>query len=107
MRYPTSNPKGNGQAAPRHSSSLQTPRTRERLRQGVSPRIWRYDKQPPVPLPRPLDVEGDLHQPGSADLAALIPGLTRIGRTVAFSAKAMTAAYGLLQLLALLTHLEP
>jgi D-amino peptidase len=41
------------------------------------------------------------------DLAALIPGVTRSGHTVAFDAEAMTAAYGLLQVIVALTQNGP
>ncbi|MEQ4725021.1 M55 family metallopeptidase [Nonomuraea sp. B19D2] len=76
----------------------------DRLRQGASQAVSRRDEHRPVAASRPLDIEVDLHQPRTADLAALIPGIARTGRTVTFAAEDMTAAYGLLQLLA---HIGP
>ncbi|MEV4575511.1 hypothetical protein AB0K16_19905 [Nonomuraea jabiensis] len=66
-----------------------------------------HDEHRPVADSGPLDIEVDLHQPRTADLAALIPGIARTGRAVTFTAENMTAAYGLLQLLALLTYVGP
>jgi D-amino peptidase len=61
---------------------------------------------PPASVPQPLRIEVDLHQPRTADLAALIPGVTRNGRTVVFDAETMTAAYGMLQLIVALTQVR-
>ncbi|GAA0825092.1 M55 family metallopeptidase [Streptosporangium amethystogenes subsp. fukuiense] len=42
------------------------------------------------------------------EFSVLVPrGVTRTGRTVAFNAENMAAAYSMLQLLAVLTHLSP
>ncbi|MFC5835329.1 hypothetical protein [Nonomuraea insulae] len=41
-----------------------------------------------------LRIEAGLHQPRAANLAALMPGVTRSGRTVVLDAETMTAAYG-------------
>lgn len=69
--------------------------------------IRRWDQHRPVTVPSPLGTGVDLHQAHAADLAALIPGITRTGHTVAFTAENMTAAYRLLQLFAPLTHIGP
>ncbi|WP_043637223.1 M55 family metallopeptidase [Nonomuraea candida] len=79
----------------------------DRLRQAAGQAIRRHDEHRPVAASGPLEVEVDLYQPRTADLAALIPGIARTGRAVRFTAENMTAAYGLLQLLALLTSMGP
>ncbi|WP_433539653.1 hypothetical protein ACQP10_22435 [Streptosporangium sandarakinum] len=55
----------------------------------------------------PVDIGVDPHQPRSEDLAALIPGATRGGRAVVLNAETLTAAYGLLRLIAVLTRVGP
>ncbi|WP_433259806.1 M55 family metallopeptidase (plasmid) [Streptosporangium sp. CA-135522] len=79
----------------------------ELLRRGASQAMRSHATSPPVSVPQPLRIEIDLHQPRAADLAALMPGVTRSGRTVAFDAETMTAAYGMLQLIVALTQNEP
>lgn len=61
----------------------------------------------PASVPHPLRIEVDLHQPRAADLAALLPSVTRRGRTVAFDAETMTAAYGMLHVIVALTQNGP
>ncbi|MEU7004991.1 M55 family metallopeptidase [Nonomuraea sp. NPDC046570] len=76
-----------------HAADILHPEeARDRLRQGANQAIRLHATNPPASVPQPLQVEVDLHQPRSADLAALIPGVTRSGRTVAFTAETMTAA---------------
>ncbi|MEU9888802.1 M55 family metallopeptidase [Sphaerisporangium sp. NPDC051011] len=58
-------------------------------------------------MPQPLRIKVDLHQPRAADLAALIPGVTRRGRTVAFDAETMTAAYGMFHVIVALAQTGP
>ncbi|WP_327591405.1 M55 family metallopeptidase (plasmid) [Nonomuraea sp. NBC_00507] len=96
--------RGLGQHA---ADSLHPQEANDRLRQSAGQAIRRHGEHRPVAVPRQLGIEVDLHQPRSADLAALIPGIARTGRTVTFTAEDMTAAYGMLQLLALLTHIGP
>ncbi|MEV1005138.1 M55 family metallopeptidase [Nonomuraea sp. NPDC050202] len=79
----------------------------ERLRHGASQAARQPAGHPPLAVPSPLRVEVDLAQPRSADLAGLIPGATVGGRTVAFDAETMTAAYGILQLIVALTQTGP
>lgn len=79
----------------------------DRLRQGAGQALRLAGEQSPIAVPHPLHIEVDLHQPRSADLAALMPGVTNTGRTAAFTAETMQAAYGILQLIALLTQLRP
>jgi D-amino peptidase len=73
----------------------------DRLRHGASQAARQHAGHPPVPVPSPLRVEVDLYQPRQVDLAGLIPGATVSGRTVAFDAETMTAAYGILLIVAL------
>ncbi|MFI6457162.1 M55 family metallopeptidase [Streptosporangium amethystogenes] len=96
--------RGLGQHA---ADTLHPQEAQDRLRQGAGQAIRLRADHRPMSVPRLLDIEVDLHQPRSADLAALIPGVTRTGRTVAFNAENMAAAYSMLQLLAVLTHLSP
>ncbi|MEV0594665.1 M55 family metallopeptidase [Nonomuraea cavernae] len=97
--------RGLGQLA---ADTLHPEEARDRLRQGAGQAIRLHAGNPPLSVPDPLHVEVDLHQPRSADLAALIPGVVRKnGRTVAFDTETMAAAYGLLQLIVLLTQIGP
>lgn len=89
------------------AEALHPQEAQERLRQGASQAVRQHDDQPPISVPRSLDIEVDLYQPRSADIAALGPSLARTGRTVAFHAENMAFAYGVLQLLALLTYISP
>ncbi|MFI6743855.1 M55 family metallopeptidase [Nonomuraea sp. NPDC050451] len=50
------------------------------MRQGASHAVSRRDEHRPVAASRPLDIEVTLHQPRTADLGALIPGIARTGR---------------------------
>ncbi|MEO3853793.1 M55 family metallopeptidase [Acrocarpospora sp. B8E8] len=61
----------------------------------------------PASVPQPLRIEVDLHQPRAADLAAFLPGVTRSGRTVAFDAETIPAAYGMLQVIVALAQNGP
>ncbi len=76
----------------------------ERLRTAAGQAIELHDNVATIPVSGPLRVEVDLHQPRSADLAALIPGITRTGRTVTFDADTMPAVYRTLQLIVLLAQ---
>ncbi|MEV1245528.1 hypothetical protein ACIBO2_51980 [Nonomuraea sp. NPDC050022] len=71
------------------------------------PRPGQWPSSPPISVPRSLDIEVDLHQVRSADIAALIPGLARTGRTVALHDENMAFACGVLQLLTLMTYISP
>ncbi|MEU8381211.1 M55 family metallopeptidase [Streptosporangium sp. NPDC048865] len=89
------------------ADTLHPQEAQDRLRQGAAEAMRLHADNPPVLVSSPLHVEVDLHQPRSADLAALIPGATRRGRTVVFDAETMTAAYSMLQLIVLLTQIGP
>ncbi|WP_189243946.1 M55 family metallopeptidase [Planobispora rosea] len=77
------------------------------LRRGAGQAMRVHATTAPVWLPHPLRIEVDLHQPRAADLAALLPSVTRSGRTIAFDAETMTAAYGMLHVIVALTHNGP
>jgi D-amino peptidase len=79
----------------------------ERLQRGASQAMRSHATTAPASVPQPLRLEVDLHQPRTADLAALLSGLTRSGRTGAFDAETMTAAYGMLHVIAALTQNGP
>ncbi|MGI5287698.1 M55 family metallopeptidase [Nonomuraea polychroma] len=79
----------------------------ERLQRGASQAMRLHATTAPASVPQPLRVEADLHQPRAADLAALLPGVTRSGRTEAFDAETMTAAYGMLQVIVALSQNGP
>ncbi|WP_436758428.1 M55 family metallopeptidase [Streptosporangium sp. V21-05] len=96
--------RGLGQHA---ADTLHPQEVQDRLRQGAGQAMRLHADDPPALVSRPPQVEVDLHQPRSADFSALIPGVTRSGRTVFFTAETMTAAYGMLQLIALLTQIGP
>lgn len=88
----------NGSGILRETQAPRERQTHDRLRQRPWAQRAGYGR---------LDVEVDLDQPRSADLAALMPGVTRAGRTVAFTADTTTAAYGTLQLIVLLAQITP
>ncbi|MGC5015208.1 M55 family metallopeptidase [Streptosporangium sp. DT93] len=89
------------------ADTLHPQEARERLRRGAAQAVRRHATDPPVLVSSPLRVEVDLHRPRPADLAVLVPGVTRSGRTVAFDAETMAAAYGVLRLIVLLTQAGP
>ncbi|TKK86913.1 aminopeptidase [Herbidospora galbida] len=75
----------------------------ERLRAAAGQAIELHAAVVPFDIHLPVRVQVDLHQLGAADLAALIPGVTRNGRTLAFEAQTMADAYRTLQLIVVLT----
>ncbi|RBQ15662.1 aminopeptidase [Spongiactinospora rosea] len=89
--------------------TLHPEEARERLRQSAADAIKRYTQIPPLAIPGPLDVEVDLHNPLTADLATLVPGVSRAagGRTVAFTTPDFTDTYRLLLLLGQLATIKP
>ncbi|WP_285774174.1 M55 family metallopeptidase [Microtetraspora sp. NBRC 13810] len=94
--------RGLGQHA---ADTLHPEEARDRLREGTARAIRRRTGEPPVSVPQPVEVEVDLHQPRGADLAVLIPGVSRKGgRTLTFTAQTMTAAYEVIQLIVLLAQ---
>ncbi|MFC7303940.1 M55 family metallopeptidase [Streptomyces monticola] len=95
-----------GQAA---AVALHPEEARERLRRAAAEAITRRAQVAPLTLAGPLDVEVDLHSPVTADLATLVPGVTRAkgGRTVAFTAADFAQAYRLVLLLVQLGTIKP
>nr|WP_267898035.1 M55 family metallopeptidase [Spongiactinospora gelatinilytica] len=80
-----------------------------RLRQATADAIGRRAQIPPLTISGPFDVEVDLHNPLTADLATLVPGISRAagGRTVAFTTADFADAYRLLLLLGQLVTIKP
>ncbi|MEW2346162.1 M55 family metallopeptidase [Streptomyces sp. NPDC002248] len=82
----------------------------ERLRRAAAEAVARRAEVPPLAHRGPLAVEVDLASPTTADLATLVPGVSRRegeGRTVAFTSADYAEAYRLLLLLAQLTTIKP
>ncbi|MFI7126989.1 M55 family metallopeptidase [Nonomuraea sp. NPDC050153] len=96
--------RGLGQHA---ADSLHPEEAADRLRQAATDAMRRYDDHPPVVASGPLHVEVDVHQPRTVDIAALMPGVVTSGRTIVFDTESMAAAYGMLQLIVMLTQLAP
>lgn len=95
-----------GQAA---AVALHPEEARERLREGAARAVAGRAGVVPFGFAGPLDVEVDLGNPVTVDLAMLVPGVSREagGRTVAFAADDFGQAYKVLLLLAQLALIKP
>ncbi|GAB1821738.1 M55 family metallopeptidase [Herbidospora sp. RD11066] len=91
--------RGLGQNA---ADSLHPQEACDRLRDAAGRAVRLHADARSISVPRPLRVDVDLHPPRAADLAALIPGVTRTGRTVTFDAESMADAYRTLRLIVVL-----
>lgn len=69
------------------ADTLHPGEARNRLRQGAAQALRLHADAPPTSVPEAMDVEAHLHQPPAADPAALILGVSRDGRTLAFKAR--------------------
>jgi D-amino peptidase len=87
---------GQGAAAALHPDEA-----RDQIHRAAAKAVRRADQIPIRHLPGPLTLQVDLLNPATADLATLIPGVTRTPgtRTVSFAAQDMVQAYGVVQLL--------
>ncbi|MCX4967571.1 M55 family metallopeptidase [Streptomyces sp. NBC_00654] len=95
-----------GQAA---AVTLHPEVARERLREAAAEAVRRTVPVPPLTIAGPLDVEIDLHNPSTADLATLVPGVSRAegSRTVTFTAADFADAYKLVLLFVQLATIKP
>jgi D-amino peptidase len=95
-----------GQAA---AVALHPEESRERLRHAAEEAVTHRDRVSPFVLPGPIEVEMDLYRPHSADLAALVPGVSRAAgaRTVTFTTADFGEAYRMILLLVQLASIKP
>ncbi|MFI8434536.1 M55 family metallopeptidase [Streptomyces sp. NPDC079020] len=95
-----------GQAA---AITLHPQVARERLREAAAEAVKRTAAVPPLTIAGPLDVEIDLHNPSTVDLATLVPGVSRAegSRTVTFTAAGFADAYKLVLLFVQLATIKP
>ncbi|BBC33447.1 D-aminopeptidase [Streptomyces graminofaciens] len=95
-----------GQAA---AIALHPEEARERLRRAAAEAITQRALVPPLTIAGRLDVEVDLYNPFTVDLATLVPGVSRAedGRTIAFTATDFAEAYRVVLLLVQLSSIKP
>ncbi len=89
--------------------ALHPEEARERLRKAAADAITRRALVSPLTIAGPLDIEVDLHNPITVDLATLVPGVSRAegARTVTFTAADFNDAYRLVLLLVQLATIRP
>ncbi|MBC3987361.1 M55 family metallopeptidase [Streptomyces sp. AC563] len=90
--------------------TLHPEEARERLRDASARAVTRAGlRGQRLAFPGPVEVEVDLANPTTVDLATLIPGVVRVagGRTVAFTAADFAEAYRLVLLLVQLGTIKP
>ncbi|MFD7508486.1 M55 family metallopeptidase [Streptomyces sp. NPDC059853] len=89
--------------------ALHPEEARERLRAAAAGAVVRRGDIAPFTVPGPVEVEIDLAQPHTVDLATLIPGVTRAagGRTIAYTAADYAEAYRVALLIGQLAGIAP
>ncbi|MGW7056128.1 M55 family metallopeptidase [Streptomyces sp. NPDC054887] len=91
--------------------ALHPAEARERLRRAAAEAVAARTAVAPLTMEGRLQVEVDVHSPYMAELATLVPGVTRTeagnGRTLAFTAADFAEAYRLVLLLVQLSGIMP